>query len=292
MTQLDEQIIALPGDDSEPLDERLDGGIPAWLVQTRVGGMGYRHVGDEQAPVVVLVHAVPLSSLAWVSVLPHLAARGLQVYAVDMPGSGATPPAPQPLSVQGYADALGAFVDALGLERFGLIGHASHAAAALRYTVDHPERVAGLVLSKLPYVDEAGKERMGRATATWYHADGSAAMPPIDQWNPRPQVNEQRFRVMTMRMNFDMYRAGPRSAEGHNALASYDFLPDLAALRVPTRFVWASGDHFMAHRDLILNAAAHLRPSIRIVEGATSWPMYERPRAWAEATGSFFAKGG
>jgi pimeloyl-ACP methyl ester carboxylesterase len=289
MVQLDERTIAIPGDDSEPLDERLDAGIPAWLIQTRAGGMCYRQLGEEGAPPIVLLHAVPLSSLAWVSVLPHLARRGLRVYALDLPGSGGTPPAPQPLSVQGYADALAAFVDALGLERFGLIGHASHAAAALRYTVDHADRVARLVLSKLPYVDEAGKQRMGRATATWYHPDGSPAMPPIENWNPRPQVTEQRFRVMTMRMNFDMYRAGPRSAEGHHALATYDFLPDLAALAVPLRFVWASGDHFMAHRDLIVNAAAHLRPSIRIVEGATSWPMYERPRGWAEAAGEFFS---
>ncbi|MCS6803349.1 MAG: alpha/beta fold hydrolase [Chloroflexota bacterium] len=289
MVDLDEQVIAIPGDDSEPLDERLDGGIPAWLISTRRGGMCYRQVGDERAPAVVLLHAVPLSSLAWVSVLPHLAAQGMRVYALDMPGTGGTPPAPQPLSVAGYADALSAFVDALGLEQFGVIGHASHAAAALRYAVDHPDRVARLVLSKLPYLDEAGKERMGRATASWYHPDGSPAMPPIDQWTPRPQVTEQRFRVMTMRMNFDMYRAGPRSAEGHNALATYDFLADLSALRVPTRFVWTSGDHFLAHRDLVLNAAAHLRPSVRIVEGATSWPMYERPRGWAAAVGEFFA---
>ncbi|MFN8532941.1 MAG: alpha/beta fold hydrolase [Dehalococcoidia bacterium] len=288
MIELDEQVIDLAGDDTEPIDERMDAGIPSWLVQTAQGGMAYREVGPVDAPPVVLVHAVPLSSLAWVSVLPHLAARGLHIVALDMPGSGGTPPAPIALSVEGYAGALSAFVDALGLKRFGLIGHASHASAALRYAVANPDRVERLVLSKLPYVDEAGKARMGRATATWYHPDGSPAMPPIDQWAPPPVVNEQRFRVMTMRMNFDMYRAGPRSAEGHNALASYDFLPDLAALRVPTRFVWAEGDHFMSHRDLILNAAAHLRPTIRIVAGASAWPMYERPRGWSEAVGSFF----
>ncbi|GIW10548.1 MAG: hypothetical protein KatS3mg061_1605 [Dehalococcoidia bacterium] len=286
---VDEQVIALPGDDTEPLDERLDGGIPAWLVQTTLGGMCYRQVGAETAPPVVLLHAVPLSSLAWVSVLPHLAAAELRVYALDLPGCGGTPPAPQPLAVAGYAAALAAFVDALGLTRFGLIGHASHAAAALHYSVTHPERVERLVLSKLPFLDEAGKERMARATASWYHPDGSSPLPPLEQWQPRPQVTPQRFQVMRLRMSFDMYRAGPRSAEGHQALARYDFLADLRQLQVPTRFVWTTGDHFLAHRDLVLDAAAHLRPSVRLVAGATSWPMYERPRSWALAVSSFFS---
>ncbi|MCS7001273.1 MAG: alpha/beta hydrolase [Dehalococcoidia bacterium] len=284
------ELVQVPGDDTEPLDERLDAGIPCYLVQTARGGMAYRAVGDPSDPVVVLTHAVPLSSLAWVSVLPHLAAQGLRVYAVDMPGTGGTPPAPTPLSVEGYADYLRAFLDAMDLPRVLLVGHASHAAAALSVAATTPDRVEKLVLSKLPYVDEEGRKRMGAAKADWYRPDGSPAMRRDMPWRPRPDVTDQRFAVMLRRMNFDMYRAGPRSAEGHHALERYDFLADLARLTMPTRFVWGERDHFVEHQELVVGAAQQVNPDLRIVVGASAWPMYERPRGWARAVGSGFTQ--
>ncbi|MCS7002925.1 MAG: alpha/beta hydrolase, partial [Dehalococcoidia bacterium] len=216
-------VLEVPGDDLDPLDERLDAGIPARLIDTARGVVAYRDVGDPAAPPLLATHAVPLSSLSWVSVAPYIAEHGLRFIALDMPGYGFTPPAPTALTMPEYADVIGALADALALDRFGLVGNATFAAAALHYAVVRPERVAKVVFTHFPYFPDPS--RLAHAEPTWYHPDGSP--PKIPMGSIQPRVSAQRFAVLRTRMAFDMYRSGPRSAEGYRALAAYDLLGDL-----------------------------------------------------------------
>ncbi len=107
----------------------------SWLAVTRSG----------QGPAIVCLHAIAHGARDYLKFAERLGHR-FTVYALDFPGHGQSPfdgVAPTP---QHYAALLAGAVDALGLKRFGLIGCSIGGATAIRYAVDHPERVAALAL--------------------------------------------------------------------------------------------------------------------------------------------------
>jgi 2-hydroxy-6-oxonona-2,4-dienedioate hydrolase len=74
------------------------------------------------------------------------------VFVVDPPSHGESENPDRPLSLQGYAAFLAAWLDALQLERAVLAGHSFGSQMLVELAVQHPARVAGLVLIS-PTVD-------------------------------------------------------------------------------------------------------------------------------------------
>ena len=82
----------------------------------------------------------------WRLSLPLLADR-FHCYAPDMVGFGFTDrPADISYGLQAWVDQILAFLDALGLQKVSLVGNSFGGAIALRFAVDHPDRVDRLVL--------------------------------------------------------------------------------------------------------------------------------------------------
>jgi len=94
---------------------------------------------------VVMVHGNFASRRWWGYQLASPPA-GLRLLAPDLPNFGMSDPLPGAPSLHGYADALLATIDALGLDRVVLVGHSLGAAVVERATLAAPERVAGLLL--------------------------------------------------------------------------------------------------------------------------------------------------
>jgi pimeloyl-ACP methyl ester carboxylesterase/DNA-binding CsgD family transcriptional regulator len=72
--------------------------------------------------------------------------RSHQVVRYDQRGFGLSDRDPERLTLAAFVGDLEAVVDAAGLERFALLGISQGGAAAICYTVRHPERVSHLVL--------------------------------------------------------------------------------------------------------------------------------------------------
>ena len=106
--------------------------------------LAYRAWGPEEAPPVVLLHALGESSADWAQVAAALAPRW-RVYAYDQRGHGASD-WPGNYTIDQLTADLAAFIDALGLDQVTLVGHSVGAPPAYRYAARHPERVAGLIL--------------------------------------------------------------------------------------------------------------------------------------------------
>jgi haloacetate dehalogenase len=101
-------------------------------------------------PPVLLLHGYPQTHLVWRHLAPGLARR-FAVVAPDVKGYGdsaAPPPTPDAsnYSKRALAAELVALMRALGHERFAVVGHDRGARIAYRMALDHPGRVAKLVV--------------------------------------------------------------------------------------------------------------------------------------------------
>ena len=107
----------------------------------------FREAGPADAPVLLLLHGYPSSSHQFRELIPRLAGS-YRLIAPDLPGFGFTVvPAERDYiyTFDALAKTLGAFVDALGLERYALYVFDYGAPTGLRLALAHPERVTALI---------------------------------------------------------------------------------------------------------------------------------------------------
>ena len=141
------------------LPEMNDFKIPGFSY-TRLAGAGGVELnvahGGEGTPI-VLLHGFPQTHLMWSAVAPDLR-RDHAVVAPDLRGYGDSDK-PDELAVDTYSKrTMGAdiieIVEALGHERFALIGHDRGALVSVRAALDHPERITHVgILDVLPTLD-------------------------------------------------------------------------------------------------------------------------------------------
>jgi pimeloyl-ACP methyl ester carboxylesterase len=108
--------------------------------------LGYLDIGEVGTPPVILFHGSPGSRLdAFYLPSDELAATGVRMLAPDRPGLGRSDPRPRQSFREGVADAAG-LADALGLEKFAVIGVSGggpYAAACAEWL---PERLTAAAL--------------------------------------------------------------------------------------------------------------------------------------------------
>ena len=110
-----------------------------------VDGMRIAYQRAGSGPVLVMLHGAPTDSRTWRWMLPDLASDHT-VIAWDAPGFGESSDIDDGWRAPQFADALSAFVAALGLERPHIVGHSFGTMVALSFFQRHPEVPASLVL--------------------------------------------------------------------------------------------------------------------------------------------------
>ena len=112
------------------------------------------HGGDPAGPTVVLL---PGPTDSWRSYGPVLDRLPASVHAVaaSQRGHGDSDKPPTGYAVEDFAADVPLLLDALGIERAVLVGHSGSCLVARRVAIDHPGRVAGLVLEASPVTLEA-----------------------------------------------------------------------------------------------------------------------------------------
>ena len=122
--------------------------FPEARIDTAHGITGYRlaGAGHLRALPVVLLHGIGSGAASWVRQFEALAATR-RVFAWDAPGYGVSTRVAHdsPVALD-YANALGAWLDALAVDRCVLVGHSLGAIIAGSFAVHTPQRVAGLLL--------------------------------------------------------------------------------------------------------------------------------------------------
>src|SRR5919199_3417477 len=105
-------------------------------------------IGGEGPPL-LLVHGWPENWYAWRMLMPALA-RDFEVIAVDQRGMGLSDKPQDGYDTGTQAGDLVALMDALGHQRFAVVGHDTGFAISYALAADHPDRVARVALAELP----------------------------------------------------------------------------------------------------------------------------------------------
>jgi haloalkane dehalogenase len=133
----------------------------------RGGRIAYREAlpeSEDGAPV-LLIHGFPESSYMWRHLMPAIAATGQRAVAPDLLGYGDSPPDP-PGTWEHQVEALEEFRREAGLERSVVIVHDWGGLIGLRWACEHPDAVAGLVVSNTGFFPAGKWHGMAQALRT------------------------------------------------------------------------------------------------------------------------------
>jgi pimeloyl-ACP methyl ester carboxylesterase len=163
-------------------------------VDTRWGQLQYSSTGSGE-PTIVLLHETPLNYDAFRRLVPLLEPN-FRVVAFDSPGYGESDGPTQPTTIEEYAKTLAEGIEALGLDRVVLYGvHTGASIAVQRAAVTLLERVAGLVVSGVPfYTDEVRAARVVPTIPTI--ADDGSHLLATFRWEPGAYDPEMRSRLV------------------------------------------------------------------------------------------------
>jgi len=112
-------------------------------------GLRQHAVIGGEGPPLLLVHGWPENWYAWRMVMPALA-RDFEVIAVDQRGIGQSDKPARGYDTGALAADLVALMDALGHERFAVVGHDTGHFISYALAADHPDRVERVALLEVP----------------------------------------------------------------------------------------------------------------------------------------------
>lgn len=258
-------------------------------VDTPNGQIHYSRFGDGPNPPLVMLHQTASSEKMYHAVMPKLAYDG-PIYALDTPGFGGSYDLPEDVfpSMAEYAHMLEAAIDALGVNRFHLLGHHTGACIAVEIADHWPQRVASVsLIGPVPLTEE---ERAGFAKhyrdPIRPRLDGSHLM---TTWEyvlalGGPEETDER---LIHRETVDMLRAWWGRFQTYSAVWDQDFTTPFQRLQCPVLLMCAPGDVLMP----FFGRAQELKPDAQAVtlKGANLEPDQD-PEGLATALRSFIAR--
>ena len=104
------------------------------------------HKVSGEGDTVVLAHAIGMDHRMWSDLAPRLATAH-RVVALDLRGHGRSPVPARPYALEDMADDVVALLDRLGVERAHWVGLSMGGMIGMAFMIDHPARVARVVLA-------------------------------------------------------------------------------------------------------------------------------------------------
>jgi 3-oxoadipate enol-lactonase len=236
-------------------------------------------------PVLLLLHAFPLSSAMWASQAEAFAATH-RVVRVDARGFGGSDLGEGPLTMDHIAEDAAAVLDELGAREAVVAGLSMGGYAAFAFARRFPARLRGLVLASTKAVPDSDEARAGRATlAKKVEAEGAAAA--ADALLPKllgtTTQGEKPELVQRVRRAILDARPAAISNALHGLGARPDSRPTLGLVKVPTLVVRGEEDAIASADEARQIQDGIAGGRLVTIPGAGHLPNLERPAAFDEA---------
>ena len=255
------------------------------FADTRHGQVHYVEHGSGEP--VLLLHQTPRSWDEYRDVLPLLGVH-FRAIAMDTLGFGASNRPAEPWTVELFAAGVLDLCDGLRLDRVAIVGHHTGAVIAVEVAAAVPDRVRGLVLSGMPFVDADRRQRV-------------ASRPPIDHvvpaadgshltqlWANRAGFYPPDRPDLLDRLVRDALTVLDRVEEGHLAVNRYRMEERIGLLRTPTLALCGELDTFSLP-DLPRIGAAIPDARTAVLPGTGVPAVDHRPDQFAAAVSGFLA---
>ena len=261
-----------------------------------VNGLRTFYVDRGSGVPVVLVHgAAPgaCTLVSWQPNLDPLAAAGFRVIAFDQPGFGLTD-LPPDYSMEYRVAHAKAFIDALGLERYHLVGNSVGAYVAARIALEDP-RVDRLVLISSSVLAPRGSAEAD-ALAREHSAELRAFEPSLDS-----------VRTMTMKTLYssalvteDLVRArcdmssGPRyeaQVARRSAPPQRSILDELPGLKPKTLILWGNNDKGAAVERSLLLFKLIPGAELHVFDECGHWVQWDQSERFNDLVAGFLTAG-
>ncbi|MFE6365521.1 alpha/beta fold hydrolase [Streptomyces sp. NPDC057806] len=225
---------------TDATDTKHTNALRRGYVPSRFGQLHYVESGAGEP--VLMLHQTPRSWTEYLHVLPLVGADHRAI-AMDTLGYGASAKPEGPHRVERFADAVGDLIEALGLDRFHLVGHHTGGVIAVEVAARFQDRVASLMLSATAFVDDEKRSGPGhgRVDRVDPQADGSHLR---ELWDRRRGFYRPGEEAALTRYVIDALTVLDRIEEGHESLRRYHMEPRLPRITAPTLAVCAPDDHF------------------------------------------------
>jgi pimeloyl-ACP methyl ester carboxylesterase len=248
--------------------------IERGLVETSFGYLHYRAAGAGTP--IMLLHVNQQSSALWLEMMEALA-PAMRVVAVDYPSHGGSDHIANQPTIADYARAIIEVADALGLERFAVLGEATGAAVAADLSGDYASRVSKIVMINCPVNKESPEEMLAPFKGTFRPADptGFPALRTLEfilETDPRHSPMHPTQDWMD-RVNRAQIESGRDRWQALTALAHYDMIAGLGRVAHPVMLFTTEHFYFREHLPEIFAtlgdrlAAAHDIPGGRVCAG-------------------------
>ena len=221
-----------------------------YIDNCRGGQIHFAQSGGDGDPI-LLLHQTPRSWDEFHEIIGVLEGR-YRLYAMDLPGMGASDAFGQTATIEDYAKAAALLVEFIGAPVVAC-GHHTGGVVAMELATSRPELVQKLVLSSTPWVDAAARtERAQKSTIdTATHTTSGDHLQ--NYWMQRaPYYPDDP--IYLDRFMRDALQARDAS-EGHLAVGRYKMENAAAHINVPTLIVEHQADPFAVKHTSKLTAA-------------------------------------
>jgi pimeloyl-ACP methyl ester carboxylesterase len=245
--------------------------------------------GARDAPAVLLLHGLIDSWRSFELVLTQLP-ESIHVFALSQRGHGDSEKPTEGYRIRDFASDIIDFLNRLDIPRAVIVGHSSHGLVAQRLAIDHPGRIAGLLLVS-SFATLRGSPDLRRFVAE----EIESLRDPIDPdlvrsfqrstfLKPPPDEFVDGVLADSLKVPAHVWR------EAFTSLLDEDHTPELYRISAPTLLVWGEADSIVARsrQDTLLSG---IRGAVLVAyEGVGHSPHWEEPRRFAMDLVSFVAR--
>jgi pimeloyl-ACP methyl ester carboxylesterase len=281
--------------------------------RVRANGADFHVARTGQGRPLLLLHGWPEFWLTWEPVMTRLASR-FTLIAPDLRGFGDSDKPDDPYGPDQHAADMRALMDALGVERFGVVGHDVGGAAMQPLARSAPAHLAGLFFFDFVYPGIG--PRMGapdRLNHIWYQSFHQMEMAPalvganrescriyigyfLKSWSYRKDAFDDALEAFTDNFMKEGNLAGGfahyRAAHAGRVKMMQGEAPLLPPIDVPTCVRWAEHDPLFPYAWTDRMGETFRKLDLKMFDGVGHFPHREDPDRAAEEIAGFFARVG